>query len=107
MDRLKDKSMPVGETGVYYQAEISISAQTGAGMDGLLRLIEEVLTAQLHKVKLLLPYDRGELVSTLFEAGSVEHQEHTEDGVVITVQLSPALYERFKQYQVIEGGENV
>jgi hypothetical protein len=36
----------------------------------------------------------------LHEAATVEHAEHTEDGVVLTVLLSPELYDRYREYQV-------
>lgn len=54
----------------------------------------------MRKTTLLLPYERGDLVSQLFELATVEKQEHTEEGVVLIVQLPPSLQERFKQFQV-------
>jgi 50S ribosomal subunit-associated GTPase HflX len=51
-------------------------------------------------VRLRVPYQRGDVISFLHEAATVDNQEHTEDGVVLTVQLSPALYQRYKEYKV-------
>jgi 50S ribosomal subunit-associated GTPase HflX len=62
--------------------------------------MENVLASTLRRVRLLLPYQHGEIVSYLHESGIVEGQEHTEDGVVLTVQLSPSLAERFREYEV-------
>ena len=45
-------------------------------------------------------FERGELASQLHEMGSVQEQTHTENGIVLKVQLPRALYERFKEYQV-------
>ena len=83
-----------------YVAETAISAQNNVGIDGLLDAIEDVLNSYLRKVKLSIPYQRGELVSQLFELATVESQEHTEDGVILTVQLPLSLQERFKEFQI-------
>ena len=85
-----------------YAAEVVVSAQTGAGMDRLLTTIEEVLSSTLYRMKLLLPYQQGELVSMLHEAAVVEDQEHTENGVLLTVRLPASMAERFGSYRVME-----
>ncbi|MBC7810692.1 MAG: GTPase HflX, partial [Burkholderiales bacterium] len=56
----------------------------------------------LYRMKLLLPYQQGELVSLLHEAAVVEGQEHTENGVVLTVRLPASMAERFSSYRVVE-----
>jgi len=83
-----------------YVAETPISAQNNVGIDGLLEAIEDVLNSYLRKTKLSIPYQRGDLVSQLFELATVEEQEHTEDGVILTVQLPLSRQERFKQFQI-------
>lgn len=100
IDQWDIDSLPARLAGDAYAAEVKISAKLNTGIEILLFTIEQILTSQLHRVKLLLPYDRGELVSALFEQATVEEQQHTENGVVLTVQLSLPLYERYKQYQV-------
>jgi GTP-binding protein HflX len=100
MDKWGTVPLPERHGGDSYDAEVRVAAQTGLGTDVLLSTIETILTANSRKVTLLLPYQRGELVSSLFEVATVERQEHTEDGVLLTVQLSASLYERFKQYQI-------
>jgi GTP-binding protein HflX len=101
IDKWGDNPLPETTSGEPYDVEVSISAQTGVGISELLDAIEQVLAIRLYKVKLLIPYQRGDLVSGLFEMANVEDQEHTEEGVVMTVQLSLTLYERFKEYQIV------
>lgn len=100
MDRWGDQPLPMYPKAENYVAEVQVSAQTGAGLDSLLNAIETTLAVYASRVKLLLPYQRGDLVSILHETATVEDQQHTEDGVLVTVQLPPSLFERFKQYQV-------
>jgi GTPase len=83
-----------------YVAEVKVSAQKQIGIESLLEAVEAALAARLYKVRLLLPYEHGKLVSELFETANVEKQEHTEEGVILTVQLPPTLYEKFKAYQI-------
>jgi GTP-binding protein HflX len=100
IDQYEQTYLPQRIPGDTYTDEVSVSAQAGYGLDELLQKMEAVLTARLHRVRLLLPYQRGELVSELYDAGSVETQEHTDDGVVLTVQIPFSLYEKFKAYQI-------
>lgn len=100
MDQWDSDTLPQRLVGDAYAAEVKISARTHYGVDTLLETLEGILSERLHRVKLLLPYDRGDLLSALFEQATVEHQEHTGDGVRVTVQLSVPLYERYKQYQI-------
>ena len=83
-----------------FNLEVPISAQNNVGIEQFLEAIENTLSLHMRKIKLCLPYSRGELVSQLFELATVEHQEHTEDGVILTVQLPPSLQERFKEFQI-------
>jgi GTP-binding protein HflX len=100
IDQWKNPELPkrIGEE--QYVAETPISAQNNIGIDKLLAAIEDVLNSFLRKTKLSIPYQRGDLVSQLFELATVEGQEHTEDGVVLTVQLPPSLQERLKKFQI-------
>jgi GTP-binding protein HflX len=100
IDQLNDSELPNRIGDERYVAETPISAQNNVGIDGLLAAIEDVLSSYLRKTKLSIPYQRGDLVSQLFELATVEGQEHTEDGVILTVQLPLSLQERFKQFQI-------
>ncbi len=100
IDQWHNANLPNRIGGEHYVAETPISAQNGIGIDGLLAAIEDVLNSYLRKTKLSIPYQRGDLVSQLFELATVESQEHTENGVILTVQLPLSLQERFKQFQI-------
>jgi GTPase len=103
IDRSSGQALPdISSVSDGYDAAVCVSAERHTGLDELFAAIEHILTANLQTMKLLLPYDRGELVSALFESANVSHQEHTRDGVLLTVQLPPALRDRFKKYQVTE-----
>ncbi len=100
IDKWGNNPRPQRMSSEQYDAEASVSARTGNGIPELLDVIETIIAKHYRKVRLLFPYQRGDLVSTLFELANVENQEHTGDGVILTVQLPPSLYERFKAFQV-------
>ena len=81
-------------------ADAYVSALKHEGLDYLLEVIEEAIARSAYLVKLCLPYQRGDLISYLHEAATVEQVEHTEDGVILTVLLSPELYDRYRDYQI-------
>lgn len=100
IDRVPDEVLPQRLEQEQYAAEIPISAQNNIGMDRLLETIETILNQQIRRTRLLFPYNRGDLVSQLFEIATVEKQEHTETGIILTVQIPRELQERYKEFQV-------
>ena len=95
-----DQPLPQVEDAAQYSDQVTISAAKGTGLDRLLEAIETALAKMLYPVTLCMPYSRGDLVSILHQLGSVEEQTHTEEGVLLKVQLPQALYERFKEFRV-------
>jgi GTP-binding protein HflX len=94
------ESLPVRIGAERYDAEVTVSAATGDGISDLLAAIESILAASMRHATLLFPYDRGDLLSMLFAAATVESQEHTPSGARITAHLPLFLYERLKDYVV-------
>ncbi|GAB2912342.1 GTPase HflX [Nonomuraea fastidiosa] len=70
---------------------IVVSARTGQGISELMRLIEERLPRLDHEVHLLVPYDRGDLISRAHKEGEVLSVEHVEDGTILHARVLPSL----------------
>ncbi|NJL54870.1 GTPase HflX [bacterium] len=102
MDRWSSLDLPDCTTPQIYAAQVCVSAKTGQGVDGLLKVIEDVLSAQLPTARLLIPYERGDLVALLYASGNVEQQENTDEGVIITAQLPHSLYNKLQVYRLLE-----
>lgn len=83
-----------------YTGVAHVSAARHSGLDQLLVMVEDAVARTSHLVKLCLPYERGDLVSYLHENASVEAIEHTPDGVVLTVLVSPEQYQRYRDYRI-------
>jgi GTP-binding protein HflX len=102
IDAWSGDDLPEGDNLESYCSQVRVSARDGVGIEDLLRVVEEGLAANLYDVKLLLPYERGEIVSYLYEMAHVLNRCHTDDGVVLDVRLPASLYLRFRDYQVVE-----
>lgn len=71
-------------TGVF------VSARTGEGIDELLERIAEVLPAPEVEMTLLVPYDRGEIISRLHVQGRVLSTDYREEGTLVSAMVHPS-----------------
>ncbi|MGI5270004.1 GTPase HflX [Nonomuraea sp. CA-218870] len=72
---------------------VVVSARTGAGIAELLALVERRLPRLDHEVTLLVPYDRGDLISRAHKEGEVLSVDHVEDGTILNARVLPSLYQ--------------
>ena len=66
-----------------------ISVTFGAGVAEVLEAIGRMLPDPAIEIDLLVPYDRGDIVSGLHETGRVLSVEYVEDGTRIRALASP------------------
>lgn len=66
---------------------VFVSARTGEGIPELLQAIEDRLPEPDVELTVVVPYDRGDLVSHLHDAGSVESVDYVEDGTRLRVRV--------------------
>lgn len=62
---------------------VVVSAHTGVGIDHLIELIAEDLPSPRETIEVVVPYQRGDLVSRAHSEGEVDSTEHTEQGTVL------------------------
>ncbi len=79
---------------------VRISATNGAGIDRLLRVIEENLPVKTRKVTLMLPFAKSGVAAKIRKDGVVENEEYTASGLSLTAQIPPAVYDMVKEYIV-------
>ncbi|MDZ4671284.1 MAG: GTPase HflX [Phototrophicales bacterium] len=99
-DKIKADLYPPETHMSEYIHQSYISATTGAGIEELLEALELALIKNMPPTRLLIPYERGELISQLFNVANVDSQEHTNDGVIITVQLPIAIQHQYEEFQL-------
>jgi GTP-binding protein HflX len=100
IDQLGDTPLPVLPNHDEYVAQVAVSAAHQRNLHDLLNSIEHALKASLIETTLLIPYERGDIVSRLHEVATVEHQEHSERGVRLTLKLPAHLHDRYHEFEV-------
>ncbi len=80
---------------------IYISAKYDINIDKLVDLIKSKIFADKVRVKLLIPYTRGDISSYLCEKANVNSMEYIDDGTLFDVELTNADYQRLKDYDTI------
>jgi GTP-binding protein HflX len=68
---------------------VFVSARTGEGIDELTERISQLLPAPEVEVTLLVPYDRGEVISRLHVSGRVLSTDYEEAGTRVTALVHP------------------
>jgi GTP-binding protein HflX len=105
MDLLRGHGIPQ-PPGTSHHLSLAVSAKTGQNMPVLLAEIERVLAEGLSEVSLLVPYDRYELVTRVYELGTVWSREEGPEGVRISAAVPQVLAPRLAPYEVSEKQEH-
>lgn len=78
-----------------------ISALTGYNIDKLVDVVKGKIFADNVVANLVIPYDRGDVVSYVCNKGSVKEMKYEAEGTVIEVELAQADYNRVKKYDTL------
>jgi len=76
----------------------AISAQNDIGLTELTDAIEQALLEKYLFIKVLLPYQEGNLLSMFHEQGHVSNTIHTEQGILIEGYIPKQLQEKFNPF---------
>ncbi|MGI5877829.1 MAG: GTPase HflX [Christensenellales bacterium] len=74
--------------------QFPVSALTGAGLSDVLERIEAMLREDVRRVTLLIPYDRGALLSEVYDRARILSREYRDDGVAVEAEMGAELYRR-------------
>lgn len=80
--------------------KIYISASKKIGIEELIELIKKQIFSDYVKVKLLIPYDKGNIVSYFNEVATVNYTEYVENGTIIDVECKQSDYNKYSEYEV-------
>ncbi len=90
----------VQELLAQYPNSLGLSAKTGQGLAALLARVEGVLQLTRPSMELLIPYNRGDLVSLLHEKAIIQQEKHQAEGTYLEVHVPEQLQLLVKPYQV-------
>lgn len=82
---------------------VFVSSLEGSNIDDLIRRIALVASAQEELVDVLVPYDRGDLVSLAHKSCTILSESYGETGTNLSLRVKPELKSRFEEF--ITAGE--
>jgi GTP-binding protein HflX len=77
---------------------VCISAVNGTNLDGLKQRLIAALDERTVAFSVCLPYSEAGLLSHIYEEGTVEREEYTDQGILLVGKGSPKLYGRIAPY---------
>jgi len=78
---------------------VIVSARTGDGIDELRAAVEQELPQPEHRVDVVVPYERGDLVDRVHKAGVIETLEHLPEGTRIVARVRPDLADELAGFE--------
>ena len=81
---------------------VYLSAKKNINMDKLMDMIQKALDKDSYRVKLLLPYDQGNIFSSLSDKYAIEAFEYLDTGISVTLSLDEIDYNKYKKYIEIQ-----
>ena len=84
---------------VYNKSELMLEK---LGMNELIDMIIEKIYSEYKQVKMLIPFSDGSIVSYLNEHATVMKTDYDEKGTILTVECTPAQYNKYKEYVIEE-----
>jgi len=94
-----EQSLPAMLDDLGYRAIVRTSATKGRGLDELLEAVGQTLRETLVSLTVLIPYTQGELLAAMHEAGVVQSEKPTEQGVEVKALVPPRLAGRLDAYR--------
>ncbi len=90
-----DRLDPAARAAVVVAAEragdVAVSARTGEGLEGLRAAIDQRLESHAERVRLHVPFDRGEWLARLHREGAVLEATTDDQGTWVTALITPRL----------------
>ena len=80
--------------------KLYISAKHDTGIDALLSAIDGCLSKDDKEVKLLIPFDQGQIVSILTREANILSTEYLAEGTLIVVKGVASVIDRYLNYEV-------
>ena len=91
-EELAEKQLSSGKDSCF------VSMKTGKGYDELIARIRSGLFADLQKVQLLVPYEKGSVVSAILAKTTPYETKYEENGTLLTVDLNEEDRGRYREF---------
>ena len=99
-DKLYDIDSLPRVVDINLSTNIYMSAKHEIGIEELIRAIDEVAYGKLVVCEMLIPYNKGNVLSYFIEEANVLMREHRNEGTYIKVECEEKQREKYREYVV-------
>ena len=78
---------------------LAISAKTNENLNLLIRYIRKQIGPQIIEIDLLIPYDKGSLISSLHDDGIIIESEYAEEGFKVKAKIEKIYHHKYEAFQ--------
>ncbi|MCK9268362.1 MAG: GTPase HflX [Alkaliphilus sp.] len=78
---------------------LTISAKTNENLNLLIRYIRKRIGPQIIEIDLLIPYDKGSLISSLHDDGIIIESEYAEEGFKVKAKIEKIYHHKYEAFQ--------
>ena len=82
------------------KGSVAISAKSGQGVDTLLKTVADALPKTRVRIKIILPFEKGDLSAVIRKDGTVHSEEYVETGLFMDCTVSMDFADRLSEYIV-------
>jgi len=82
---------------------VCVSAETGYGIEQLIDRISQAAASSDKLVEVLIPYNKGDLVSLAHQRCHIVGESYEEQGTLISMLVPPSYQTTFESYEVQPG----
>lgn len=98
VDKLEDKDTKLMYSNI--ENKIFISANDKDDILSLVKNIENIIFSSSIQTKLLIPYDKQSVLSSILNDYTTDYMDYAENGTIIDVLLKKEDYERYKGFEI-------
>ncbi len=82
------------------EMSVSISAKTGTNVENMLEMLCDAMPEKRHRIKVLIPYSQGRLVSAIYGFANINSEEHTAEGTLMDITVDTKGYNTVSDFIV-------
>lgn len=82
------------------QMSVEISVKKGYNIDSLLETLCNAMPEKRHRIKVLIPYDKGAVLPIIYAKSNVNSEDHTPEGTLMDITVDAKTYNMVSDFIV-------
>lgn len=95
-----NKTDIAGDFFNHRKMSVNISAKTGHNVDKLLEMLCDAMPEKRRRINILVPYDKGSILSVIYNNANINSEEHTPEGTAMDITVDSKTFNLVSDYIV-------